>query len=102
MAKKTIDKFMATDDYKKAHDEAIEWSHKFIDIAGPDTSPLVMTLFLSHTLSHVLMGAPDEDKLRSMFAVFMSDLDIQRIIEEWAKRQQEDEEHEEAEVSTIH
>lgn len=106
--KKKIARLMASKEFSVERKAAVKKSHEFLkelEKNHEDISPLALTLFLSHTLMHVLMAAPEKHNLKEMLAIFLADLDFPDLLKAWANRQREGEQsepHEEEEAHTIH
>lgn len=102
--KDAIFKIMSGRAFKKQRKSAVKRSHEFLAGIG-DITPLELTLFLSHCMSHILMAAPEKHNIPEMLGVFMTDLDYTGIMEEWQKERDNPSDEAEAEVEgrvTLH
>lgn len=62
---------------------SVDLAHKILRFAVENcenNSPQVLVLACSHFLSHILMGAPDENAIKAGVVEFLRDLDVQKII----------------------
>lgn len=66
-----------TDEIREA---AIQLAHEMLSDAMTKTrdigNPMLLVLACSHFLSHIILGAPDEDTVKDCVKTFLTDLDV--------------------------